>query len=77
MTLPDYARANFETLARAFASGHAALVDCTDRRTGEQVPTVCAVAFDGEQYVITPFARLFTMDPYDDLLPPGAEEAAP
>ena len=71
--LPKHHCANFETIARAFADGSVALVDCTDRTTGLQVPTICAVEFDGETYTLKPFAKLFTGNPYDELDPPGEE----
>lgn len=75
--LPEYHCKNFDTLSRAFAEGCVALVDCTDKTTGEQVPTICALEFDGETYTLKPFARLFTGNPYEELLPPGAEEDRP
>lgn len=67
--------ANFETLKRVFADGAAALVECTDQ-SGEYVATICAITVDEEtdERVITPFARLFAGNPYDELVPPGAEE---
>ncbi len=64
---------NFQTLARAFAGGNVALVDCTDKATGAQVPTICAVDFDGKTYTLKPFAKLFTANPYEELRPPGDE----
>jgi hypothetical protein len=70
LKLPDYACTNFDTLARAFADGRAALVACSDRATGELVPTICAVEFDGETYTLKPFGTLFTDNPYDRLDPP-------
>lgn len=72
--LPEHHRKNFETLSRAFAEGSVALVDCTDMATGEQVPTICAVEFDGQTYTLKPFAKLFTGNPYEELLPPAAGE---
>ena len=68
--LPKYACTNFETLARAFAAGHVALVACTDRATRAIVPTICAVEFDGDAYTLKPLASLFTDNPYDVLDPP-------
>ena len=35
MSIPDYARANFNTLLSAAASGDLALVECTDATAGE------------------------------------------
>ena len=35
MSIPEYARANFNTLLRAAESGDLALVECADAGTGE------------------------------------------
>ena len=35
MSIPDHARANFQTLLRAANSGDLALMECTDVATGE------------------------------------------
>ena len=47
MSIPDYARANFNTLLRAAASGDLALVECADTTTGEPRYVLCAVGRDG------------------------------
>jgi hypothetical protein len=44
MTIPEYARANFNTLLRAAASGDLALLDCADAVTGEPRYFLCAIA---------------------------------
>jgi hypothetical protein len=36
MSIPDHARANFETLLRAAADGNLALMECVDTATGTQ-----------------------------------------
>lgn len=69
-------KANFETLQNADRAGHLALLECTDSTTGELVPVVCAVNFDGEQYEFVPLARMFTGNPYDEVTPPNPDEAA-
>ena len=69
-------RANFETLKRAFADGAVALVECTDAKTGKPVITICAVGFDGTDYEMAPFAKMFDDNPYEELNPPMLEEAA-
>jgi hypothetical protein len=61
---------NFETLSRAFALGHVALMECTVKATQEKVAVVCAVAFDGKEYLFTPFAALFNGNPFELLEPP-------
>jgi hypothetical protein len=44
MSIPEYARANFDTLLRAAACGDLALVECTDATTGEPRYVICAIA---------------------------------
>ena len=78
MALKPEDKNNFETLKRVFADGAAALVECTDQN-GDYVATICAITIDEEtdERVITPFARLFAGNPYDELVPPsGVEETS-
>lgn len=65
-------RANFETLKRAFLEGDAALLECTNTK-GEYVAVICAAYQDEEtkEIVMTPFAKLFEGNPYDEVTPPG------
>jgi len=69
-------RNNLETLKQVFANDDAALVQCTDKATGKPVVALCAVVFneEAEEFEIVPFAKMFDSNPYEDLLPPGAEE---
>ena len=46
MSIPDHARANFQTLLRAANSGDLALMECTDVATGEPRYVICAVGRD-------------------------------
>lgn len=61
---------NFDTLRRAFENGDAALMECVD---GEEnyVAVICAVTYDTdkEEFVLTPFARMFDGNPYDEVTP--------
>jgi hypothetical protein len=41
MTIPEYARVNFNTLLRAAACGDLALLECTDAMTGEPRYVIC------------------------------------
>lgn len=68
-------KANFETLKRAFADGAVALMKCTDAKTGKPVVTICAVHFDGQEYQMAPFAKMFDGNPYEELHPPMLEAA--
>lgn len=71
LQLNEAQKNNFNTLGDAFKAERVALVSCTDAKTGELVPTICAVneLEDGEIELV-PFARLFDGDPYEQLLPP-------
>lgn len=72
MSIPDHARANFQTLLRAAENGHLALVECADAATGEPRYVICAVGQDGADYVVTPFGHLADGNPYDVYVPPDA-----
>ncbi|NCC39318.1 MAG: hypothetical protein EOM21_07690 [Gammaproteobacteria bacterium] len=71
-------RANFKTLQRVFANGDAVLLECTDKQTRQPVMVVCAVVFDeaSEEFVFTPFAKLFDGNPYEEVDPPTEEAAS-
>lgn len=61
--------ANFDTLKKVFADENAALLECTDH-DGNYVAVICAVTRDGEDYVLTPFAKMFAGNPYKEINPP-------
>ena len=71
MTIPDHARANFETLLCAAADGNLALMECADALTGEPRYVICAVGRDGAEFVFTPFGHLADGNPFDAYLPPS------
>jgi hypothetical protein len=73
MALLDGERANYQTLLRASDNGDLALIECTERATGRRVAVLAAIAFNGDEYVITPLARLFDSNPYEDLDPPSEQ----
>ncbi|MCP3055761.1 DUF6117 family protein [Aurantimonas marianensis] len=70
MSIPDHARANFETLLRAAADGNLALMECIDAATGIPRYVICAVGRDGEDFVFTPFGHLVEGNPYEANVPP-------
>ena len=75
MSIPEYARKNFNTLLRAAANGHLALMECRDAGTGELRYVLCAVHQDDDsQFVMTPFGHLADGNPYDAYIPPLADE---
>jgi hypothetical protein len=43
MSIPDHARANFQTLLRAAEDNNLALMECADAKTGETRYVICAV----------------------------------
>lgn len=65
MSIPDHARANFQTLLRAAENGDLALVECSDAATGEPRYVICAIGRDGIDCIFTPFGRLADGNPYD------------
>ena len=71
MSIPDHARANFQTLLRAAADGNLALMECTDAATGEPRYVICAVGRDGTDFLFTPFCHLTGGNPFDAYLPPS------
>lgn len=64
------AKANFTTIQKAVKAGDVALLECTDKHTGELINVLCAVNFQGGEYHMVPLAKLFTGNPYDEVLPP-------
>jgi hypothetical protein len=72
MAIRDAYKANFEALRQAFGNEDVALVECTDKKTRATVIALCTVAWDDttEEYTITPFAKLFDGNPYEELAPP-------
>lgn len=58
MSIPSYARTNFQTLLRAAGDGNLALMECLDAVTGSPRYVICAVGRDDGDYVFTPFGHL-------------------
>ena len=75
MSIPDYARTNFQKLLRAASDGYLALMECADAATGQRRYVICAVGRDGTGYVFTPFGHLADGNPYDAYLPPDPDNA--
>ena len=68
--IPDGHKNNFKTLQEAFGNGDVALMECTDRESGEAVSVICAVHREEGEFVLTPLAKMFNGNPYAELLPP-------
>lgn len=71
MAIPDYARANFETLLKAARAGDLALMECTEVESGKIRYVLCAVGRERLDYVLTPFGHLAPGNPYDAYIPPA------
>jgi uncharacterized protein DUF6117 len=70
MTIPDYARTNFNTLLSAATCGNLALVECADAATGEPRYVLCTIGRDGDDHLMTPFGHLALGNPYAAYVPP-------
>lgn len=70
MSIPDHARANFQTLLRAAADGNLALLESADAETGAVRYVICAVGRDDEEFLFTPFGHLADGNPYEAYRPP-------
>lgn len=77
MSLTKGERANFETLLRAARNGDLALIESTVAETGERVAILCAVAFDGREYHISPFGHLCPANPFEFYADPASEGERP
>jgi Family of unknown function (DUF6117) len=51
MSIPEYARVNFNTLLRAAACGDLALVECADAMTGGPRYTVVVICTDARERI--------------------------
>lgn len=77
MAIPSHVNANFDTLQAAGDNGDLAVMECTERETGETLYIVCAVYVDDDgMYNMVPLAQMFTENPYEKITPPGPEVAA-
>ena len=72
--ISEHDKANFETLKAAFLQGDVALMECFDTQENRPVVVICAVE-RGETVGFVPFARFFDGNPYEQLVPPGEEQA--
>ena len=75
MPISESARANFETLKRAFNRDDVALMECRRRSDGAIVNVICACTFDMEEqaYNFTPFAEMASGNPFELYDPPAAD----
>lgn len=69
MAIPKRIGKNFDTLLRAAKDGNLALLECGDARTGEPRYVLTAMAWDGKEYVMTPFGHMCEGNPYLAYMP--------
>lgn len=83
MPIPEHVSNNFKTLCRAVDADRVAIMECTDAKTGEPTFVICAVQIERPaiiapgvepEYIFVPFARLFSGNPYEEVLPPVDEQ---
>jgi hypothetical protein len=70
MAIPEYARANFETMLKAAGNGDLALMECVDAESGVPRYVICAVGRENGDYLFTPFGHLADANPYEAYRPP-------
>ena len=63
-------------MLRAARNGDLALLECTDAKTGAPVMAICmmSICADGEMQM-TPVAKIFDGNPFEELVPPIIEGA--
>lgn len=70
-TIVQKHKENFETLRRAFLDDRVALLECTDKKTGEKVAVIVALnQEENEEIGFVPFAAFYNENPYERLEPP-------
>ena len=74
MSIPSFARTNFQTQLRAAGDGNLALMECLDALTGTSRNVICAVGRDAGDFVFAPFGHLADGNPYDAYVPPDPED---
>lgn len=70
MAIPPGHTKNFETMRRAFENGDVALLECKDAKTQQPVIAVCMVSHANGEYTMTPVAKMFDGNPFEELIPP-------
>lgn len=73
--IPEGHRNNFSNMINAAKRGRLALMECTDKKTGEPRYVICMVNKLKGDYEFVPVGHLFEGDnPYDQYDPPKTEE---
>ena len=64
------ARMLFSEVCDAAHAHELCLVECVDRKTGKKVNVLCATSTEGGVVRMQPLARLFSGNPYNEVVPP-------
>lgn len=67
------ARLLFDNVCAAAHEHELCLTECTDRRTGKKVNVLCAATTEDGVVRLRPLARLFSGNPYNEVVPPGLD----
>ena len=67
------ARLLFDNVCAAAHEHALCLAECTDRRTGKKANVLCATSTEGGVVCMQPLARLFSGNPYNEVVPPGLD----
>ena len=68
------ARLLFDNVCAAAHEHELCLMECTDRKTGKKVNVLCSVSTEGGGTVLMqPLAKLFSGNPYHEVIPPGLD----
>jgi hypothetical protein len=72
MAIAEGYKHNFEQLQRAFSNGDIALLEVTEKASGNPAVVIVAVNFDGRMYDFVPMARMFDGSPDAQFDPPAS-----
>lgn len=74
--IPDDVREQFRMLLSAVVNHELAVVACKDVASGKDAFVICIVVTNGDGSLdITPLARMYTSNPYADIVPPLADSS--
>lgn len=63
----------FDNVCAAAHERELCLTECTDRRTGKKVNVIRAATTEDGVVRLRPLARLFSGNPYNEVVPPGLD----
>ena len=63
----------FDEVHGAAQANELCLIECVDRKTGKKVNVICSVSAGGGTAYMQPLAKLFSGNPYNEVVPPGLD----